>query len=100
MMERARVMSKGGVRVKEDVDAATKAIDGLLLGSLCAEIGTPRSESSVSAVGMVIDGGDGDVNCSAGLYHRAFFSSNLARISVNISSIVMAVTRTPHSMVV
>jgi hypothetical protein len=93
-------MSKGGARVKEDMDAATKAIDGLLLGSLCAEIGTPRSGSSVSAIGMGIDGGDRDINCSAGLYHRAFFSSSLARISANISSIVMAITRTPHSMVV
>ena len=45
-MERARVTSKGGMGVKEDVDAATKAIDGLLLGKL-VEVGTPRSGSLV-----------------------------------------------------
>jgi hypothetical protein len=78
-----------------------KAVDGVLLGKP-TYARTPRSWSSpLPAMWVGIDGGDEGVGGPAQIPNRASTSSSLARISANISSVVImnsgTVVRLPGS---
>jgi hypothetical protein len=85
-------VSESKMAMREYSEAATRVDVG------DAEEG---EEEPASAVKMEVEGGDeGDDSCSAALCHWAFISSSLARISANISSIVVMVVTNSGTVVV